>query len=269
MQYFEHVACPADVLISTEDADSWVWYPRWRWIYDKVAVALSQGLEAAPHGVEPKGFPVFSKPITNLKGMGVGSRVLRSAADYVTHYAPGHMWMTLLDRPARLVRCGCARRAAGVVAPHDRRAGRRGHVRLLDRSCRARRRDRAALRRLDREAFRRLHRHAQSRDHRRAHHRGASALRRPVAGPLWQGLGRGAGAALRAPALGLSGQRPARRLQRRAVLPTRPTLSPSAASAGRRGAWDARRSPACRSRSTRTSRPTSTPCRRAAFGLPL
>src|ERR1044071_5786871 len=97
MQYFERVACPADVLISTEDADSWTWYPRWRWVYDKVAVALSQGLEAAPHGVEPKGFPVFSKPITNLKGMGVGSRVLRTAADYVAHYAPGHMWMTLLD----------------------------------------------------------------------------------------------------------------------------------------------------------------------------
>ena len=60
MQYFEHVPCPADVLISTEDADSWVWYPRWRWIYDKVAVALSQDLDAAPHGVEPKGFPVKS-----------------------------------------------------------------------------------------------------------------------------------------------------------------------------------------------------------------
>jgi hypothetical protein len=97
MQYFEHVACPADVLISTEDADSWVWYPKYRWIYDKVSVALSQGLEAAPHGVEPKRYPVFSKPITNLKGMGVGSRALRSAADYVTHYAPGHMWMTLLE----------------------------------------------------------------------------------------------------------------------------------------------------------------------------
>lgn len=97
MQYFEHVACPADVLISTEDSDSWTWYPHHRWVYDKVAVALSQGLAAAPHGVEPPAFPVFSKPITNLKGMGVGSRVLRSAADYVKHYAPGHMWMTLLD----------------------------------------------------------------------------------------------------------------------------------------------------------------------------
>jgi hypothetical protein len=97
MQYFAHVACPADVLISTEDADSWTWYPRHRWVYDKVAVALSQGLAAAPHGVEPPSFPVFSKPITNLKGMGVGSRVLRDAADYAAHYAPGHMWMTLLE----------------------------------------------------------------------------------------------------------------------------------------------------------------------------
>ena len=97
VQYFEHVACPADVLISTEDSDSWTWYPRHRWVYDKVAVALSQGLEAAPHGIAPDRFPVFSKPITNLKGMGVGSRVLRDAADYAKHYAPGHMWMTLLD----------------------------------------------------------------------------------------------------------------------------------------------------------------------------
>ena len=82
-----------------------------------------QGLDAAPHGVEPKGFPVFSKPITNLKGMGVGSRVLRSAADYVTHYAPGHMWMTLLDRPARLVRRRGARRASrcgGATRPASR-----------------------------------------------------------------------------------------------------------------------------------------------------
>jgi hypothetical protein len=97
MQYFAGVACPDDVLISTEDSDSWTWYPRHRWVYDKVAVALSQGLEAAPHGVAPKHYPVFSKPITNLKGMGVGSRVLRSADDYTTHYAPGHMWMTLLE----------------------------------------------------------------------------------------------------------------------------------------------------------------------------
>jgi hypothetical protein len=29
--------------------------------------------------------------------LGVGSRVLQTAADYERHYAPGHFWMTLLD----------------------------------------------------------------------------------------------------------------------------------------------------------------------------
>src|ERR1700728_5289611 len=95
LQYFTRVETAAK--IPTEDADAWEWYPAHRWVYDKLAVALSQGLDAGPHGTQPPGFPVFSKPIINLKGMGVGSRVLRSAADYGRHYAAGHFWMTLLE----------------------------------------------------------------------------------------------------------------------------------------------------------------------------
>ncbi|MGH6673313.1 MAG: hypothetical protein ACRECE_00980 [Xanthobacteraceae bacterium] len=95
LQYFAHVATGAN--IPTEDYDAWMWNPAHRWVYDKLAVALSQGLDAAPHGVVPPRFPVFSKPIINLKGMGVGSRVLRSAADYERHYTPGHFWTILLD----------------------------------------------------------------------------------------------------------------------------------------------------------------------------
>jgi hypothetical protein len=97
LQYFEQVDCPPDVLIPTEDSDAWVWYPKYRWVYDKLAVALSQGLDAGPHGVAPPAFPVFSKPIVNLKGMGIASRVIGSPADYEAAMTPGHMWMTLLD----------------------------------------------------------------------------------------------------------------------------------------------------------------------------
>ena len=97
LQYFEGVPCPGDVRISTEDADSWEWYPAHRWIYDKLAVALSQGLEAAPHGVKPPFFPVFSKPIMNLRGMGTGSRVIASAGDYAAALTPGHFWCRLLE----------------------------------------------------------------------------------------------------------------------------------------------------------------------------
>lgn len=96
LQYFERVRCPDDVRIPTEDPDAWEWYPAHRWVYDKLRVAASQGLACAPHGVPPAHFPVFSKPITNLRGMGLGSRVLTDAADYQRHLEPGHFWMTLL-----------------------------------------------------------------------------------------------------------------------------------------------------------------------------
>jgi hypothetical protein len=97
LQYFEHVVCPADVNIPTEDSDAWLWYPRHRWVYDKIAVAVSQGIEAGPHGVPPPAYPVFSKPITNLKGMGIASRVIASQREYEEALAPGHMWMRLLE----------------------------------------------------------------------------------------------------------------------------------------------------------------------------
>jgi hypothetical protein len=96
MQYFDSVPCPADVRIPTEDCDAWVWYPRESWIYDKLRIAQSQGLDCGPHGIAPKDFPVFSKPIYNLKGMGVGSGALHSLVEYEASYTPGHFWTELL-----------------------------------------------------------------------------------------------------------------------------------------------------------------------------
>jgi hypothetical protein len=96
-QYFENVACPDDVFIPTDDPEAWAWNPEHRWVFDKLQVALSQGLPAAPHGVDPPFYPVFSKPITNLRGMGAGSRIITGAADYARQHTPGHMWMPLLE----------------------------------------------------------------------------------------------------------------------------------------------------------------------------
>jgi hypothetical protein len=97
MQYFSGTPCPDDVLIPTEDCDAWELYPDHRWVYNKIAVALSQGIAAAPHGVMPKAFPVFSKPMMNLHGMGIGSRVIATPQAYVDAFTPGYMWMRLLQ----------------------------------------------------------------------------------------------------------------------------------------------------------------------------
>lgn len=96
-QFFENVHCPADVYIPTDDIDCWPWFPRHRWVYDKLKIAESQGLRCAPHGVLPDRYPVFSKPIINLRGMGIGSRKITSTEEILAHSSPGHMWMEHLE----------------------------------------------------------------------------------------------------------------------------------------------------------------------------
>ena len=98
-QYFAHIPCPDDVFVPADDPEAWAWNPKHRWVFDKLQLALSQGLDAGPHGLTPARYPVFSKPIFNFGGMGAGSRVIASASEYASHSTPGHMWMPLLDGP--------------------------------------------------------------------------------------------------------------------------------------------------------------------------
>jgi hypothetical protein len=81
-QYFADVPCPARVHIPTDDPLAYELYPQHRWVYNKLLIAKSQGLACGTHGTTPVHFPVFSKPVTNLRGMGLGSRVLHDAAEF-------------------------------------------------------------------------------------------------------------------------------------------------------------------------------------------
>jgi len=95
-QYFTGIRCPDDVVVPTDDPEAYRLYPAHRWVYDKLRICETQGLEHGPHGVAPRAYPVFSKPIYNLRGMGVGGRVLHSRAEYDEAQTPGHLWMPLL-----------------------------------------------------------------------------------------------------------------------------------------------------------------------------
>ncbi len=95
-QYFEGVSCPDDVTIPTDDGDAYELFPAHRWVYNKMLICETQGLTHAPHGLLPSRFPVFSKPIYNMKGMGTGSAVFETPEDYERRQQPGHMWMPLL-----------------------------------------------------------------------------------------------------------------------------------------------------------------------------
>jgi hypothetical protein len=92
LQYFADVSCPPDVHIPTDDVDAYKFNPAHRWIYDKLRVAQSQGLECGPYPTTPAGYPVFCKPVTNLKGMGAGARVARSEGEFRRSCKPGDFW---------------------------------------------------------------------------------------------------------------------------------------------------------------------------------
>lgn len=96
-QYFARVPCPPDVVVPTDDPESWRVFPAQRWVFNKLLICATQGIEHGPHGVEPPFFPIFSKPIYNMRGMGAGSRVVHTAEELHATLAPGHMWMRLLD----------------------------------------------------------------------------------------------------------------------------------------------------------------------------
>lgn len=98
-QYFENVPCPADVHIPIDDIDCWEWFPEYRYIYDKLFVAKSQSVASGLAGDMPEIFPVFAKPRVNLKGMGLGSRIICSAESFRATMTPDMMWMELFEGP--------------------------------------------------------------------------------------------------------------------------------------------------------------------------
>ena len=98
MEQYAALKVPEGVIIPTTDEGAWEHFPKFRWVYNKLDVALSQGMDAAPMGVVPKSFPVFMKPIINLHGAGVGARVLASQEEYEQHkHLSGYFWMEHLE----------------------------------------------------------------------------------------------------------------------------------------------------------------------------
>lgn len=81
------------LVIPTSDEIAWTVNPKYRWVYNKLDIALSQGIPAAPLGVDPTEYPVIIKPITNLSGGGVGAFICHNEEQYQKYkHIPGYFW---------------------------------------------------------------------------------------------------------------------------------------------------------------------------------
>jgi hypothetical protein len=96
-QYFTAISCPDDVVIPTDDELAYQLFPSHRWVYNKLLICETQGFDSAPHPIMPRQFPVFSKPIYNLRGMGSGGKIIEGHEQFKGELQPGHMWMPLLN----------------------------------------------------------------------------------------------------------------------------------------------------------------------------
>lgn len=87
-----------------EDFQTWRMYPKYRNLFNKLEVALSQGLNAAPAAVNPlhEGYYI-SRPIYNLYGMGLGAKKFWYSDDMYNSMLnndivpPGHFWCEWVD----------------------------------------------------------------------------------------------------------------------------------------------------------------------------
>ena len=91
---FQNIKC--DSIIPVDDPTVWTYFPELRWTANKLALCEIQGIKCGPHGVYPDFWPVFSKPIMNLWGMGIGTTTIKSEKEMDDRYNPGHFWMDCL-----------------------------------------------------------------------------------------------------------------------------------------------------------------------------
>jgi hypothetical protein len=87
-------------IVAEEDFQAWDEYPSYRNLFNKLDVALQQGLNAGPAGVAPKQSGTYiSRPAYNLYGMGIGAKKFYYDSDLMYEalinndiVPPGHFW---------------------------------------------------------------------------------------------------------------------------------------------------------------------------------
>ena len=94
---FRARACPAESHIPTEDADAWTWYPRQRWVYDKLAIALQPGPRCRAARHDAAAFSGLLQADHQSERHGRRQPRHRSRRRLRAANAPGHIWMTLLE----------------------------------------------------------------------------------------------------------------------------------------------------------------------------
>ena len=79
-------------LIPTTDDIAWEHFRYYRWVYNKLEIAESQGLSCGLVPTIPDQFPVVVKPVFNLMGGSINAKVAHNLEQYQKIVDPGSFW---------------------------------------------------------------------------------------------------------------------------------------------------------------------------------
>lgn len=79
------------------DIDAYQLNYKYRIIYNKLWLAESQDLNAAPMGILPNEYPIVIKPIINLFGMSKGFKIINNEKEYLLNQKDGFFWEKYLN----------------------------------------------------------------------------------------------------------------------------------------------------------------------------
>ena len=82
---YDVLKCPHNVKIPINDLQAWK-HPKnqpYKWIYNKLRLCEYQNIPCAPMPIQPKTYPIISKPIINLYGMGLNTVKIESEKDFM------------------------------------------------------------------------------------------------------------------------------------------------------------------------------------------
>jgi|AntAceMinimDraft_5_1070358.scaffolds.fasta_scaffold59885_1 hypothetical protein len=86
-----------DIYYPQNDIEAYVLYSKYSIVYNKLEIAKFQNLECNPFPIYPKKYPIISKPIINLNGMGKGAIKIKNNKEFTDNIESTNFWCSFLN----------------------------------------------------------------------------------------------------------------------------------------------------------------------------
>lgn len=83
--------------IPESDSEAYIEYDKFNSVYNKLEIAKVQNLNCNPLPCLPNKYPIVSKPIINLYGMGLNSKKINNKREFLKEFPSNNFWCEFLD----------------------------------------------------------------------------------------------------------------------------------------------------------------------------